>query len=48
MNAQEIINTSNFKDNLSLFYPDMAKQKQADLNLTKLLKEVKNNGRTKN
>ena len=38
MNAQEIINDSNIQDNLSLFYPSMAEQKQADLNLTKCLR----------
>ena len=38
MNAQEIINKSNFTDNLSLFYPKLAEQKQADLNLTKCLR----------
>lgn len=41
MNAQEIVNNSNSTDHLSLFYPIIAKQKQADLNLTKCLKEVK-------
>lgn len=41
MNAQQIINESNFKDNLSLFYPAIAKQEQADLNLTKCLRRLK-------
>jgi len=41
MNAQEIIDNSNFQDNLSLFYPSIAAQQQADFNLTKCLMEVK-------
>ena len=41
MNAQDIIEQSNFTDNLSLFYPEIAEQKLADSNLSKLLREVK-------
>jgi len=41
MNAQDIINNSNFTDHFNLFYPSLAKQQQADKNITKILKEVK-------
>lgn len=42
MNAQELIDSAKpVNDHLSLFYPEVAKQRQADLNITKCLKEVK-------
>ena len=36
--AQQIIEESNFTDNLEFFYPEIAMQKQADLNITKILR----------
>jgi len=41
--AQEIIDDSNFQDNLSLFYPGLAAQQQADFNITKILRNVNGN-----
>ena len=42
MEAQQIINETETKeDNLKFFYPEMDKQKEADLNLTRCLKELK-------
>ena len=42
MNAQTIINASEIKrDNLKFFYPELYQQKEADLNITKCLRELK-------
>ena len=50
--AQQLIEESNFTDNLEFFYPEIAKQEQADLNITKILKimkgGIKQNGRNTN
>jgi len=41
-NTQDIINEVKIKqeDNLKLFYPELYKQKEADLNITKCLREL--------
>ena len=43
MNAQEIINQSepNSTDYLEVFYPEIYTQRQADLNLSKCLRDLK-------
>ena len=41
MNAQEIIDASNSEDKLGLFYPEIAKHKQAEFNLERIAKVKK-------
>ena len=45
MKAQEVINsieTKEEEDNLKFFYPEIYKQRQADKNITRILKGDKN------
>lgn len=41
MNAQQIIDESNTSEFLSLFYPEIYRHEEADLNLTKCLRRLK-------
>lgn len=41
MNAQQIINDSKQTEFKELFYPILARQKKADENITKILRDLK-------